>query len=437
MPTAPSPRAGPAAPVALARLPAGELELLRRAGRIARRLGYGLYLVGGPVRDLLLGRPSSDVDLMVEGDASTLAQALARELGGEVGTPSHFGTVKLRLPARVVDVATARTESYPHPGSLPVVAAASAVEDLCRRDFGINALAVDLVPGRFGRLLDPCGGLPDVQRRRLRVLHARSFHDDPLRLIRAVRLLCRLGLRLEPRTRRLAKEAIAAGALDTLSRRRLQDELTLFLEEPALACQVRRAQALGLLGALIPGITLDPGLLARLRCGVRGVDWLLRQPHHQPVERWLVVGLLLVAAAGEEAGLAAGHRLLPGKKAQHALVALTVDRERWLDLIRAQPTPSVLTTHLDALPAEAVLALACYLPPPLRSVLRRYLARWRHLRARLGGRDLLALGFTPSSRWREVLAELRAARLDGRARTRRDEVSLAVSLLAEQGLPSP
>ena len=430
--------AGPASQAPTApweRLPEVQLRFLRHAGRRARALGFRLYLVGGPVRDLLLGHPSSDVDLMVEGDAVALAEALAGELGGGVRGRSQFATVKLHLPELVVDLATARTESYPYPGSLPVVSAASAAQDLCRRDFSINAIAMHLSPRLFGRLLDPCGGLADLRRRRLRVLHPASFRDDPLRLIRAVRLLCRLRLRLEPGSERLAREAVAAGALSTLTPRRLQEEFRLFLLEPAQRCQMRQAAALGLLGVLVPGLEPQGALLGRLNCALRLVGWLAAQAHPQHLERWLVVGLTLVAAAPKQAGLAAAHRLLPGKGASRAAAALTLEREQWVEFLSWPHLPSELAARLDALPEEAVAALACLLPAPARAPLRRYLARWRHLRPRLSGRHLLELGFAPSARWRQVLAELRAARMDGRARSRRDEVRLAVAMLTEQGSP--
>jgi len=421
-------KAAPPAPSRLlAALPGDEVALLRRAGEIAGALAMPIYLVGGPVRDLLLGRPSADVDLMVEGEALVLATALAEALGGAVrATHSRFGTVKLRLPAREVDIATARTETYPRPGALPVVSTASARDDLCRRDFSINAMALSLLPDSFGRLLDPCGGWPDLQRRRLRVMHDRSFHDDPLRLIRAVRLQCRLDFTLEPHTEGLAREALRAGALHTLTRRRLQQEFRLFLQEPAMPCQVRQGLRLGLLPALIPGIAPE-GLAARMACGRRLAAWAADHPHVP--DAGLIAGLLLVAAAPPGHALAAGHRLLPGRRAERSLPALTVDREAHLAALAAARRPSDWARVLDPLPEEAVLVLACYLPSAARRLARRYLARWRHLRARLTGRDLLEMGYTPSPRWQEVFTTLREARMDGVTRSREDEERLAGELL--------
>ncbi|MGH9458866.1 MAG: hypothetical protein ACRD2J_14630, partial [Thermoanaerobaculia bacterium] len=171
-----------------------------------------VWLVGGPVRDLLLGRAVGDLDLTVEGDATRVAARLAERLGGTVREHAPFATATVSFPDATVDVATARSEHYPLPGALPLVSPETLREDLLRRDFSINAMAVDLATGA---LEDPAGGAADLEARRVRVLHDRSFLDDPTRIYRALRLAVRLGFSLETRTAMLMREAIRTGALTT------------------------------------------------------------------------------------------------------------------------------------------------------------------------------------------------------------------------------
>lgn len=187
------------------------------------------FLVGGPVRDILLGRPAIDIDLTLEDGASTLARALAKRIDGRVRSFPQFLTYKVtanEFPE--IDITTARRERYRKPGSLPAVTAGRLKDDLVRRDFSINAIAVDL---RTGALHDPTQGRRDIEEQLVRVLHDQSFIDDPTRIFRAVRLAVRLGFTLETHTAELMRDAIANAALDTISKERIWRELFLAMEE--------------------------------------------------------------------------------------------------------------------------------------------------------------------------------------------------------------
>src|SRR3954452_1104331 len=181
-----------------------------------------VYLVGGAVRDLLLGRERTDLDVVLEGDAA----ALGRRLGGEVRAHERFATAMVALDGLVLDLATARSETYPRPGALPEVRPATLAEDLARRDFTVNAMAVPLTDE--AELIDPHGGARDLERGLLRVLHERSFVDDPTRALRAARYAARYGFDLEPDTERLLREA----DLETVSRDRVEAELRKLAAEP-------------------------------------------------------------------------------------------------------------------------------------------------------------------------------------------------------------
>ena len=216
--------------------------------RAAGALGFPVAVVGGLVRDLLLERVGTpiDLDLVVDGHAPTLAHRLAAALSGRVVEHLAFLTATLVLPdGRRIDLATARRESYRAPGALPTVEPAALADDLARRDFSLNALAVRLDPPDWGRLVDTTGGLVDLRARRLRVLHPLSFVEDPTRILRAARLAVRLGCRIDPTTRRLAGRAATLDAYQALSADRLRAELELALEEPRPAAVLGEAGRLG------------------------------------------------------------------------------------------------------------------------------------------------------------------------------------------------
>src|SRR3989304_6740936 len=230
--------------------------------------GLRLYLVGGAVRDLLLERPSLDLDLVVEGDALALLPDLGWQ--GRLRRFPPFGTAKLMGEGWSLDLASARKESYPQPGALPRVGPGTLQDALFRRDFAINALAVDLSPPGLGALVDPFGGRQDLEKGLIRVLHERSFQDDATRILRAIKYAARFGFRLEARTRKFILRD--KGYLETISGERLRRGLVPILEgdrpERALALAGRR----GILGEISPGLAGDGWLgrkfsLARRRGG--------------------------------------------------------------------------------------------------------------------------------------------------------------------------
>ena len=255
------------------------LNLLTTAGKTASAMGFSLYLVGGFVRDLLLGLPSTDLDVVVEGDAIALANRLAEEYGGRTISHTRFGTAKWMVApgdagvtiARplALDLVTARTEFYEHPAALPVVEAGSLRHDLYRRDFTINTMAICLNGPRYGELLDFYGGKADLDNRLIRVLHNLSFVDDATRILRAARLAERLSFEIEERTAAL----IANGwdSLDHVSGDRLRNELKLIFREPEPERIIRRLDGLGMLRRLQPSLRYTPSLadrFAAMRAGL-------------------------------------------------------------------------------------------------------------------------------------------------------------------------
>jgi tRNA nucleotidyltransferase (CCA-adding enzyme) len=225
--------------------------ILQEAGSLASEMGFHAYAVGGMVRDLLLGIHSFDLDIVVEGDGIRFAGSLAARLHATVKSHERFGTATIHFPDLLrVDVATARTEIYECPAALPKVTPGSIRDDMSRRDFTINSLAISLMPEEFGRLLDFFHGVRDLRERHIRVLHGQSFVDDPTRIFRAVRFETRLGFRIVRSTEQLLVGALSRSILSELEDYRIATELRLILEEPDPAGTLKRLEQLGVIDRL-------------------------------------------------------------------------------------------------------------------------------------------------------------------------------------------
>nr|MBA2460874.1 CBS domain-containing protein [Actinomycetota bacterium] len=269
---------------------AAELRTLDRLAPVTQAIASlgerreGVYLVGGTVRDILLGERGFDIDIAVEGDAIAFGQALAEALGGRIRTHAKFGTATITYRnGEHVDLVTTRTEFYDAPAALPTVERATIREDLFRRDFTLNAMAVSLAPEQLGRLVDPFGGRRDLEQRTLRVLHNLSFIDDPTRIFRAIRYESRYGLRLEAHSERLARGCIEMGLVRNLSSARLRDELQALLDEGQARHAILRLGMLGADRAIHPHLVADEEAAAlyervlelRAELGVDAPAWRL------------------------------------------------------------------------------------------------------------------------------------------------------------------
>lgn len=390
------------------------LNALRRA---ARDRDLTLYLVGGPVRDLFLDRPTLDLDLTVEGDAPAIAsRAAARLSRARCVSHAAFGTATLQGPDFRIDVATARSETYARPGALPTVSPGTLRDDLYRRDFTANALALALTGPDPGALFDPFDGRADLESRLLRVLHDASFRDDATRILRGARYEARLGFRFGRATlRRLKRDVRYLGAI---SGARLRDELRRLLREPEPERPLRRLHALGALAVIEPALSFErprAGTFARLR----------RLHGSPPVTTYLA---LLAWDLPPRRAAALARRLALTKRESEAVLAAPAARRLEKRLARGVK-PSRVAELLSPLPLPALWALSAAGDPHSRRLALRYLERWRHVRPALNGNDLLAIGARPGPLLGKVLARLRAAGLDGDVRSRKDEESLARRLL--------
>jgi tRNA nucleotidyltransferase (CCA-adding enzyme) len=266
------------------RLPASALRMIKRLGALADEYGISAYLVGGCVRDLLLGVKNLDLDIVVEAEAIDFAQFLQNKKKLQVISHRKFGTATLKLANGFkIDLASARREFYSSPAVLPRVSPSHIQQDLRRRDFTINTLAVKINRADFGLLLDPFQGRRDLTQKRIRILHDRSFIDDPTRILRAIRFEQRFEFAIEPHSFRLMRKAIAAGLLARLSRFRLGREFILFLKEQNMLKAVLRFDKLCGLRLIHPMVKIDSSILSPLKQIERRGDWrvifaLLTQP---------------------------------------------------------------------------------------------------------------------------------------------------------------
>jgi tRNA nucleotidyltransferase (CCA-adding enzyme) len=394
-----------------------------------------LYLAGGVVRDLLSGQPVRDVDLVVEADAAAVAafvRDLARELSAAAHPHDRFGTAVLTLPGgERLDVAAARRETYASPGALPTVALpASIEEDLARRDFTVNAMALALSPGRGLRLrlVDPFGGARDLVRRTLRALHPASFVDDPTRALRGVRYANRYGLRLDTATRRAIARAVAEGAFDRVSGDRLRRELVKIFGEPGRAAAVRILRRLGLDRAIVPALGRVRGEGPRLR----RVESLV-SVSEEPEAGWLAY--LLAWAGGlrpaelrsvaDRLGLAGSERArLLGWPATRRRLGGGLARRRVSEIAR----------RIGGLSAEEHLAAAAALSPVDRRALANARRRVAQRPLIVRGADLIAAGVPPGEAIGRALGRTQDALLDRRI-SDRDALAYALRIARRGGRP--
>lgn len=399
---------------------------------LARERQEDVELVGGAVRDVLLGREAPrELDVVAGADAHALATALAERLGPSARVERHerFGTAVVRWPAGEVDVATRRAETYPAPGALPEVRPGTAEEDLARRDFTINAMAVSLSGEPSLRTVP--GALEDLDERRLRVLHERSFLDDPTRILRMARYRVRLGLEVERRTAELAEQALAEGALRTVSGTRLGTEVRLALAEGDPVASLGEMDRLGVLTAWEPGVCFDEHV-ARVALEVLPDDG---DPKLLLCTA-LVVELMTRMAQEDTEGAvwAFLHDLeLPAGQAQRAFSAGVIANcaARWLDgaettgeMLDLLDGASVEGLTLAAAMADVEWGPGCY----TRRAIEDWLNEHRYIRLHITGEDLLAAGLPEGPEIGRRLERVFAMRMNGMLEEGREaELSAALA----------
>jgi tRNA nucleotidyltransferase (CCA-adding enzyme) len=413
-------------------LPSSLLEMTLNASQLAKEMGFSLYLVGGFVRDLLLGKPALDLDIVVEGDAIALAKRLSQLVGGRVHSHYRFGTAKLIFEGEgnavpFVDFTTARREFYEYSTALPQVERSSIKQDLYRRDFTINTMAISLDEDTFGDLLDFYGGERDLKEGLIRVLHNLSFIEDPIRMLRAVRLEQRLGFRLEEMTEELISDAMEW--LDRVGGERIRQELEAVFQEDDPVRPLRRLSELGILQQISPLLEWDDWLEDRVaNYGAALTRWRSLTPGglRGPESRGPAMAAGYLAMVGMRASEEDVRTLAARLKLPNDDTRFLVEAGRLSSLLPSLAEMGLARSgiyHLLSPYGDAVL-FVCWLASDEELVKERLELYHRELcwvTPMIDGDQLRTMGLPPGPLYTEILGALRDARLDGRVTTLEDE----------------
>ncbi|MBW1974974.1 MAG: CBS domain-containing protein [Deltaproteobacteria bacterium] len=406
-------------------LPSYAVDLLRNLGKLGQKLGYGVYAVGGFVRDLLLRHPNLDIDIVIEGDGIRFARTFAHEHNIRMRAHKKFNTAVLIFPDGMkIDVATARMEYYRYPAALPIVEFGSLKMDLYRRDFTINTLAVDLHPDRFGQLIDFFGGQRDIKEKVIRVLHSLSFVEDPTRILRAIRFEQRFGFQIGKQTEKLMQNAVKIGLIDKLGGHRLFHELQLILMETDPVPALRRMDEFKLLKVLSPSLQWTARKERLFRDLKEVLAWYDLSFLEGSVEKWWIYFIALFMGLSLKELKAVCSRLdIPEGPRKRFLGAYKRIDDALQKLGDGIDIPaSQVYRILESLSTEELLvAMARTEFPEVRRCINLYLTRYRYEKTELRGRDLKDFGVPPGPIYRKVLDELLHARLDGVVKTKQEE----------------
>jgi len=411
------------------RLPFSLIGNLRQIGEIAEEIGYGAYAVGGFVRDLFLYRGDEDLDIVIEGDGIDFARKYAELVGARIHTHEKFGTAVIIFPDGFkIDVASARLEYYKFPAALPVVEMSSIKLDLYRRDFTINTLAIQLNPDKFGTLIDFFAARKDIKEKIIRVLHNLSFVEDPTRVFRAIRFEQRFGFTIGKLTVGLITNAINQDFFRGLSGKRVFSELRLILEEENPVATIARLNDFDLLKVIHPSIKQDKFFIAMLNSIKKVLSWHDLLFLEESYRKWMVYFLALIHQCDASRSHEICDRFELAPEACKIFCVERFDADQcvfWLEKNLPQPA-SVLYRRLTGFKTELILyMMAATRQQKVKKAISHYFTNLRRVAIALKGRHLKKLGLVPGPIYREVLQAVLDAKLDGRLKTKNDEIDYA------------
>lgn len=432
-------------------LPAYVFAIIYKLGRLAEDKGFAAYAVGGFVRDILLGLQNLDLDIVVEGDALSFVQPLKGKPDLDVITHQRFGTATVNLPrsfylkkdtaqqkthlppkALKIDIASARQERYASAAELPIVVPGCIREDLFRRDFTINSLAVKINRNAFGQLLDFFGGQRDLAEKRIKVLHDQSFIDDPTRILRAIRFEQRYNFTIEAHTERLIKKAITAGMLKRLSRFRIGDEIILILKERRPWKALLRISRLSGLDFIHPLIKLDQVLIKQFKSAKMNIDSFKQKHTSEDLDSWLVYFMILTARLSPEKIKRLGRDFSLTKRNRQKLNSFKRYANPALKRI-GQKGPLFARQIYQALSRfsyeEILVLLSLAKSKKGKNRIRLFLYKLSLVKIELKGRDLKKLGIRPGPEYKDILQKVLYAKVDGKLKSKADELNCARSIL--------
>ncbi len=404
-------------------LDARVFKVLEVCGHVGDKKDTHTYLVGGLVRDILLRRPGIDVDVVVEGDGVEYSRALADRLEGELKTYDTFGTATVSSKDGIrVDVASARREVYEEPAALPKVAVGNLKDDMFRRDFTINSMAISVNGSDFGQLVDFFSGENDLAKGLIRVLHDRSFEDDPTRILRAVRFETRFGFKMDSKTEQLLEDTVSRKMLERLSPERKRYEMELLLGEEKPDVSLERMRQFKIFKHLAPGLKAPD--MRHVRSISSSIDQVGKRLKAKP---WLVY-LISIADA------------LPFSEAVNFGKSLSLRKSEIEKIIRmkmVKPEVTVLESGDDVRPSRIYRILKGLSPEALvyfyaiqkkevgRKRMKEFIGKYRTKRTHITGEDIKRLGITEGPIYKKILDEVLNAKIDGQVESFEDEMDLA------------
>jgi len=418
----------------LEKLPGEIRELIYFAKDLAAYQGVPAYLVGGFVRDLLLGVKNFDLDIVVEGDGIKFAGYFAKLLKARLIRHRRFGTATVVLMQGLkIDFSSARSEIYPEPASLPAVKSGTLKEDLYRRDFTINAMAISLQGKDFGRLVDFFGGRLDLEAGKIRILHDLSFIDDPTRIIRAVRFEQRYGFNIEPHTKKQFKCAVDLRMLEKVQPQRVRDDIILLLSEPEPFKGVRRLKELYGFKFIDKHLNISKDALDLLRSAQKEISWFSKvHPERRKLDKWLIYFIALTGSLDNASLKSVAKRFALKRGEEIRILSYRAGELKVVpSLKRKNIAPSLLSAFLEPLSYEVILLLkAKYSDQRLKKNIESFFIYLNGMRIHICGEDLGRLGLRPGPRYQKIFKAVLDAKLDGRIRTKDEELKLAKNLIS-------
>jgi tRNA nucleotidyltransferase (CCA-adding enzyme) len=416
----------------LKNLPPQLLKIIELAKEVSFKLGCKSYLVGGCVRDLILKRKNFDLDISVEGDGINFANTLASCINAKVVRHQRFGTATVISPEGFkIDVASCRKEYYSKPAMLPEVVKGDIKDDLSRRDFTINAVAIEIYPETEAGIIDFFGGYSDILRKKIRVLHERSFIDDPTRILRAIRFEQRFGFNIERNTLRLIKEAVLLGMFQKLSPHRLRDELILIFKEETALEAIHRIEELVGWDVLIPGIKLNKRKITLLNSVKRVILWYNKEfPHKRKLDSWLMYMICLLDGATKSKIDSFLNRFSFKRGERKRILSYVIKEKKLRKTLRKKLKPSKVYMHLQPLSYEVILLLlAKSKDKNIKKNIEDFLKIYNNVRLKISGKDLKELGISEGPDYQTILKKLLYAKLDRGINTKEKELSFVRSLI--------
>lgn len=416
-----------------ARLPQGTMSLLKHIGALSHSFGYKAYLVGGTVRDLLLGIDHLDIDIVIEGSAIAIGEKLANELHGTIISHKRFGTCSVTTPEHVkIDFATARKETYAKPAALPTVEFSSLKDDLIRRDFTVNAMAISLNSHEFGQMVDFFEGAGDVSGKVIKALHDKSFVDDPTRILRAIRLGERLGFAIDVHTANLMRKSIEKEVYKKLEEPRLRDEIIMILKEKEPFRIIKKIDEFGAIRMIHPYLKFDDNIQKIFGLIDEACHWYQDySPRRRLIEKWLIYLMALFDNISHDGVLYFCNKFELKRGERLRIMSYKNNGRRILKTLNSKSKlmPSRIYHLLEPLSHEMTLLLMAMSHSDIgKGRIMEFFHKYNGMRPSARGDDIKKLGVKAGPHFAKIMEKILYKKIDGILKSKEEEILYAKKL---------